>query len=197
MNGAIVKATIIENYRCFTSGETFLFDPCVTLLVGDQGVGKSTLLKGLHSIANWIEIELSQKCIEDGCSTYYFDTEKMNPRIQQTLSGIKNETVYKAHVLSHFKSHGETLKEWLLNPLKTSKNENAVVFIDEPESGLSVRSQYQLAKEIKKQTNKQFVIATHSTILMQEFKKVLSLEHKEWMSDKEFIKTQKHKNKKI
>ena len=46
-----------------------------------------------------------------------------------------------------------------------------------------------LIKELEK--NNQVFIATHSLILMEEFKQVLSLEHKKWMSSEEFIQTQK------
>lgn len=192
MTGALVESKITEDYRCFKKGEIFTFDPEITLLVGDQGSGKSTLLSALHSMENWLTIKLSEQCLSEGCSTYFFDTEKMNPRMQQDLSGILNQNVYKQHIYSHFRSHGEVLKDWLINPLKNAKNQNAILFIDEPESGLSIRSQYQLLKEIKKQKkNKQFVIATHSIIFMEEIGKVLSLEHKKWMDTKDFLKTQK------
>jgi len=191
MQGAVTKVTINKDYRCFKEGEIFTFDPHVTLLVGDQGSGKSTLLKAMHGMQDWLNIELSLQCLSEGCKTYFFDTEKMNPRSKGDLSDINNSDVYVQHVASHFQSHGEVIRAFVLKPLQKSKNEEAVLFLDEPESGLSVRSQYEIVKEIKKQKNKQFIIATHSIVFMEAFKKVLSLEHRQWMDTKQFLNTQK------
>lgn len=76
----------------------------------------------------------------------------------------------------------------VISPLK--KAENCVVYLDEPESGLSLRNQYALAKEIHNaaKRNVQLFIATHSLILIQSVDTVVSLEHGKVMPSKEFIK---------
>lgn len=186
MQGALKRVTIKE-YRCFTEGETYDFLPHINLLVGDQGSGKSTLLTGLRDSAHWIDIELSEQCLREGTDSFYFDTESMNPRIVQSVEHLSSNQGLNA-VLSRFTSHGETLKSLVLDPLKNPQP--AVVFLDEPEAGLSLRSQSELFRLIEAATNCQFFIATHSYVLISKIKKVLSLEHKKWVDNYEFLKTQ-------
>lgn len=72
--------------------------------------------------------------------------------------------------------------------LSHEKAEKLTFFIDEPESGLSIRSQYLFSEHCKKLAKKnQLIIATHSIVLMLEVGEVLSLEHKKWMPAPEFI----------
>jgi predicted ATPase len=72
------------------------------------------------------------------------------------------------------------------------KAKNVVLFLDEPESGLSIRSQYRILESINKAKNNgcQIFIATHSAILINSVDKVLSLEHKKWMNSGDFICSQ-------
>jgi predicted ATPase len=92
---------------------------------------------------------------------------------------------------SHFMSHGEVLKEFTVNRIKDAKN--CVLLLDEPESALSLRNQYKLAKEIKNATNNgvQLIIATHCLPIIEHFDNVYSLEHQKWMLSKKFINENK------
>ena len=188
----ISAITILEDYRTLKKG--FSFDCSeVNLLVGDQGSGKSSLLGLLRGNSELLNLKLSKHCLENGVSTYYFDTEKDNPRIKDPQSYTKptGENVgigFGAGLMSRYQSHGEIIKSMVISPLK--KAENCVVYLDEPESGLSLRNQYALAKEIHNaaKRNVQLFIATHSLILIQSVDTVVSLEHGKVMPSKEFIK---------
>lgn len=103
-------------------------------------------------------------------------------------------------IISRFKSHGETLLPMLENFVDAK---TGLVFIDEPETALSMRSQYRFVEIIKKaRDNKcQVFVSTHSRIIIEgvaEFMdkpEILSLEHRCWMSPEKFIKTQQPESK--
>jgi predicted ATPase len=170
----------------------------LTLLVGDQGAGKSTVLQGLAQLGqakeSFLSVELTPEG-EKGVESYYFDSEKHNPRIKDphlfsTADGKDSGIGFSAALKSRFKSHGEVIKEFTVNPI--AKAENCIVTIDEPESGLSIRNQYKLVSAIKTamENKTQFFIATHCLPLIQAVEQVYSMEHLKWMDSKEFVQTQ-------
>ena len=69
------------------------------------------------------------------------------------------------------------------------------MFLDEPESALSIRNQFKLTKniqEVSAKNNVQFLIATHCLPLIESVEYVYSMEHLSWMSSVEFIADQKN-----
>lgn len=90
---------------------------------------------------------------------------------------------------SRMKSHGQALLP-LLKQLNECKN--GLIFVDEPETAMSIKSQYLIADVLKGCVNRgcQIFVATHSPIIMKAMGIVLSLEHKGWMSAEDFIETQ-------
>ncbi len=90
---------------------------------------------------------------------------------------------------SGMKSHGQVLLP-LIKQFTEAKR--GLLFIDEPETALSIRSQHLIADEFQKCIDNgcQIFVATHSQIIMERFGKVLSLEHRRWMDSSEFIETQ-------
>lgn len=185
----------LEDYRCFKKGDSFNFEP-ITLLVGDQGCGKSSILELLgknntktlkHSLS-----ELGKK----GIQTFYFDAEKMNPRINDpnlytNPDGTNRGIGYGNALRTRFTSHGETLVCYTIDAL--SKAKDCIIFLDEPESALSLKNQFNLLKEIlaASERNCQLIISTHCFILIDAMEKVLSLEHRKWLTSKKFVQTQK------
>ena len=164
----------------------------VTLLVGEQGCGKSTLLTLLQENSDIIKVELHEDTIKKGINTFYFDAEKMNPRIVDLQmytnpNGTSRGIGVGAAMQSHFMSHGEVLKEFTVNRIKDTKD--CVLYLDEPEAALSLRNQYKLAKEIENAANRnvQLIIATHCLPIIQHFDNVYSLEHHRWFRSKMFI----------
>ena len=90
---------------------------------------------------------------------------------------------------ARMKSHGQAIIPLLDSILKY---ENSILLIDEPENGLSIRSQYRLIDNMKKASKTcQIIVATHSMFLIEEFNEVFSLEHNRILSGSDFIKTQK------
>jgi len=181
---------IKEDFRCLVKDTKIKLQP-ITLLVGEQGSGKSTLLKLLQE--NNVEYELSELG-ENGVESYYFDSEKMNPRILDgddftNPDGTSKGVGLGYGIMSRFKSHGEALREYTVDRIKDAKN--CVLLLDEPEAALSLSNQYKLVSEFKKaiDRNVQLVIATHCLPIIQSFDNVFSMEKLEWLTSEEYINT--------
>jgi predicted ATPase len=165
----------------------------ITLLVGDQGCGKSSLL-GLLQKHEDLDIKMQHS---NPVNSLFFDFEHMNPRVieDHELSnpdGTERLFGMGEKLMSKWRSHGETLKYYSVDNLRMMKD--SVVIFDEPESSLSLRSQYELIKacDVAVGNNCQLIIATHCLPLIESQEKVYSMEHKEWMSSKDFIDYQKN-----
>lgn len=163
----------------------------VNLFVGNQGCGKSTLLRMIQSGHSDIEIALSEHTMQHGVESFFFDSEKDNPRIKDPLlystpTGEDSGYGYGNALKSRFLSHGEVLSGFIIPPISSAKD--CVIILDEPESALSLTNQFKMIAEIKKAVNRgcQFFIATHCYPLIQSFD-VISLEHYKRMSGDDFI----------
>lgn len=175
----ITKIELLDEYRSLKPF-TMEPDPGLNLIVGENGSGKSSLMK---AVANDIpEIRL-ERTSDD---YMYFDTEKDNPRIKgYTPFNATGEDV--AYSLStRFNSHGEVLFP-ILNHMRNFKNK--ILFYDEPESGISIRHQLRLCTIIKEtiKNDCQFFIATHSYILIKKFKKVFDLKTCEFVKSVDWL----------
>lgn len=171
----------------------------VNLFVGNQGCGKSTMLQLLRDNHKDLEIKLSDYTLKNGVSSFYFDTEKDNPRVKdpELYTNINGQNVgigFGGALASRFKSHGEILEMFTINPIKEAKN--CVLLIDEPESGLSLNNQFALINAINVAVKNgcQVFIATHCYPLIESFN-VISLEHNKIMSGVAFINKIKNKVK--
>lgn len=185
-----------EDRYCLNKGLRIEFQP-ITLLVGEQGCGKSTLLSLLQENSDIIEVHISDFVKMNGVDTFYFDSERMNPRIQSldmfsNPDGTSRGIGLGSAMQSHFMSHGEVLKQFTVNRIKDAKD--CVLFLDEPESALSLRNQYKLAGELKKAINNgvQVIVATHCLPVIESVENVYSLEHLQWMTSEEFINKNKN-----
>lgn len=196
----VTKVRLKEAYRNMPA-DLEIIPEQLTLLVGDQGCGKSSLLELLYQhgkkkvlrgkkIDSILEVELAAGVGGDGVTTYYFDAEKDNPRVKNPMDYANWGIGYEKALACRFASHGEVLRTFTVGPMRKVKD--SVVFIDEPESALSIRNQYQLVKSIQAALSQQcqLFVATHCLPLIQTFDRVYSLEHKQWMSSSDFLLTQ-------
>jgi predicted ATPase len=188
-----------KDFRCYKKGDLIDFKAGINLLVGEQGCGKSSLF---YSIINWQESGIAAD-FDPNSSYLFLDTESMNPRLEESYKAHRNFKSWreddKAKVESAIdrfalgyneQSHGQVMLPLLL---ANKDVKHKTLFFDEPEAGLSIRSQYKVLEHFRKLSkNNQLIIATHSPILIQEVGEVLSLEHRKWMKADEFIELQKN-----
>lgn len=99
----ITKLKFVDDHLCFTKGQEFEFKP-ITLLVGDQGCGKSTML-GIIKNGNAPVSVARTGPSQD--KVLALDMEKDNPRTSP--ADVNNAASYKMSLVSHFQSHGEVL----------------------------------------------------------------------------------------
>jgi predicted ATPase len=160
------------------------FHPHVTYLIGENGMGKSTLLE---AIAIYLGFNA-----EGGSRNFHFSTRKSHADLHQSIritKGYKQlrdgfflrsesfynvateidnigDDIHKSYggISLHEQSHGEAFWALFMNRF----NGNALYILDEPEAALSVHRQMAMLTQISRlaQRNSQFIIATHSPIIL-------------------------------
>lgn len=173
----------IKEHRCFKKDEDIRFRPGVNLLVGEQGTGKSTLLGRI--IADGKSGQKPEYLLVDAglIPMMAMDFERDNPRGK----GYFNDNMSMAAQIScYYMSHGQ-MNNGILSALE--KEENTLFLMDEPDMALSIRSCNKLVKRLKIAESKgcQVLAAVHNPIIIGAFPEVFSLEHRKWMSSKDFI----------
>ena len=175
------------NQRIFHETKSVVFSSPVTFFVGENGTGKSTLLKALCrrcGIPIWQNVagaRLETNPYEE--ELYLFTsvewTDGMVPgsffasEIFQDFAQFLDEwAIADPGMLRYFggkslvtQSHGQSL----MTLFKARYRIRGLYFLDEPETALSPKSQLELLKvlmDMGKAGHAQFIIATHSPILL-------------------------------
>lgn len=160
------------------------FDNPVTFLVGENGMGKSTLIEAIAIVMNFNP--------EGGTLNFNFSTTNSHSDLYQYLTPVRGahrnkdgfflraESLYNALSYMdtlkkdifnyyggkrlHEVSHGESFMNTLIHRCKG----NSFFIFDEPEAALSPLSQIKMLVRMHQlvEDDSQFVISTHSPILM-------------------------------
>lgn len=175
-----------KDYRCFKAEDEISFRPGINLLVGDQGTGKSTILQlirdsGTKNYAKKRVVEIVSIDADHGPS-FAFDLEKDMPRTTSTFGANIG-----ADLALRWSSHGQAVKA-VVKAIPIQHG-GAVVILDEPDMALSIRSCVEIVSFLDSLEKKdcQILAAVHNPVLILSQKEVLSLEHRKWMSSKEFL----------
>jgi len=187
------------NLDIFQKKQKVAFDHRVTFFIGENGTGKSTLLRAIALKSN-IHIWENSGRTQVHYNKYTDDFYKY---IDISFSdGMVSGSFFGAEIFRHF---AELLDEWaqmdpaLLNYFggqslttkshgqcnmtffETRFTKNGLYLLDEPESALSPKTQIEIIKIIShpvQQANTQFIIATHSPLLMAlPGSSILSFDH--------------------
>ena len=170
--------------------ETVEFHPKVTFLVGENGSGKSTLLEAIaislgfnpeggtrnfnfntrasHSdLHAFIRVAKGFKRPKDGfflrAESFFNVATQIEALDAEPAPAPRVIDAYGGHSL-HEQSHGESFMALLMNRF----GGNGLYILDEPEAALSPQRQLAALSRMHDlvQANSQFIIATHSPILM-------------------------------
>jgi len=187
-----------DDWRCFKKDELIAFAPGVNLIVGDQGTGKSSLIQALRAVASTKkfkdEAAKHWSVDADFCRIASFDFEKDNFR---TLSYFDDKAMH-FQLASMWRSHGEMVLAMLEGLLQIKHDDAKMLYVlDEPDMALCVRSIRRLAKIFKELAERgdQVVAAVHNPFLIWSQPEVYSVEHRKWMTSKEFIQSQTEETK--
>jgi len=175
------------NLEIFQNTETIRFNSPVTLLIGENGTGKSTLLKAIAYRCG-IHIWQSEFNLRHKKNPYEEDLYKTIS--VQWENGPVPGSFFGSQIFSHF---AKTLEEWSINDSDMLKyfggkslitqshgqslmsyfqsryNIKGLYFLDEPETALSPSSLIELLNlliKISQQGHAQFIIASHSPFLL-------------------------------
>ena len=165
------------------------FHPKVTFIIGENGSGKSTLIEALaiawgfnpeggsknfnfttapaHSMLHkYLKLIKSPRRPRDGFflrAESYFNVATTIDQLDEAPGGPPIKDAYGGKSL-HAQSHGESFFALLENRLRG----NGLYIFDEPEAALSPSRQLSMLVRMNDliRNNSQFIIATHSPILM-------------------------------
>lgn len=162
----------------------FQFHNNITLICGDNGIGKSTFLESLAiklgcpaeggsrnltfstqdshiDFSQHLRLIKGHRQIQD---VYFYRAESFYNTIT-AMQEINNGTwcLHQDSDLHHL-SHGEAMKSFYHHRL----GNNGLYIFDEPESSLSIPNQIDFIEQILKlsKNGSQFIIATHSPVIM-------------------------------
>ena len=180
----LTKAEQFEVVDCeyktlYKAGSEFQLLNGINLLVGDNGCGKSTLIR------KFIKANIDNF---KGLKIINVDMEKANPKISKpdpekgttyNMQEIQNIFMWSAE------SHGETREGVLLSILQYDFD---LLILDEPEQGLSLRNQLKYLNILKEKI-KPIIISTHSKVFIENVEEVFDVETMQWVNSKEYLES--------
>lgn len=147
---------------------SFNFKPGVNVIIGRNGIGKSTVIEAINNA--WVKNKSSEgllyeeKKMNNKERIYIFSAEENNPKRQ--LSNISMFDPDYADKTVHWlnrseMSSGVQTKEFFDDAMYLSENAR-IIILDEPEQALDAESMLYIKKELKeKSKDTQFIIVSH------------------------------------
>lgn len=162
----------VPAYRALKRAGQLDFDTPVTVITGENGVGKSTLLEaialdyGFAAMGGPYSWSRPQRYLNPlaGLAVVSLGSQPKDGYFLRAETHFNVATIYQPRGLNlHAMSHGESVME----VVHQAFDGRGLYLLDEPESGLSFVRQMSLLAEISQAAaaGAQFVIATHSPVL--------------------------------
>ncbi len=188
MNKYIDYFELTETYREIKPYK-LPFKAGLNVIVGENGSGKSTLFHIMENqkrpLFNFEGFSIGLTNPGDAIEFRSFDTEKMNPRVSQQQQ--RDNAIFSFQAA--WVSHGEAMLPILEWCKKAQNASDMLIFIDEPEAGISLGNQKKLFRVFKaaEKNGCQVIITTHSYVLIKSAKRVFDLDTREWVPSDEYL----------
>lgn len=184
----LASVTFSAAYRTFAEGEQVAFDP-LTLLVGGQGAGKSSLLLAIRSITKESTKKIvGYDLVGPAMKMRFFDFEKDNVRVQSAFS---NAASIMPEITARFRSHGEVVLPMLeaLALEAEQKQYGLIAVLDEPDASLHPRSVLTMNAIFDRITTSgsQVIASVHNPLAIAGRPRVFDVERREWISGDEYL----------
>lgn len=206
-----------ELFCLFKKGFSIDFKSGVNVIVGENGTGKTSLLGCFSNYSgkapnntdlswgDYIDEEDYHKRFRenkeflyeiDGDLSYrnavFFNAEDDNPvtAIPKMLNPNSKDfmNLSVGYMFAQEESHGESMIPILDYLLDNAHN--AIIFMDEPETALSIRNQVRIALKMKKsaeENNNQIIVSTHSLPIVELFETCFDMESRRWYDADDYI----------
>lgn len=171
------KVEVISDVTPLRTGLTVEFTKPLCILVGDNGVGKSTLLECIAdyygykdstylkriNMKNHIKVSSTSE-FNFTCVDFHAEDSRFSANLRYTDLSLQ---------LLHMKASSGQVSVSLLNT-KLLKVKDSLVVLDEPCRGLSIRNKLKLFSVVENllASNCQIILTTHSDILLKGFKEL-------------------------
>lgn len=162
-----------EYKKLFSKGDSFVVKDGVNVLVGDNGCGKSSLIR----------ILMDQN---PDSSIVSVDMETSNPKINAQRNTPSSPLEISNMFMWSSESHGETREGVLLSILRSDFGGVECLILDEPEQGLSLKNQHKYYDLISKVCNK-VIIITHSETIIKRSDQVFDVESMSWVESSKYL----------
>ncbi len=196
----IKRLEIIKDLRTFKKGFSIDFDVPITILVGENGTGKSTLLDLIRTeyapeagVSVWRPMNLEGYAKITGIKpkkeqAYYFDFHSSDTKYLGIFGDDMESQLNTMTASSGIGVVGQIHSTGML------RSQNSLLLLDEFARGFSPKLQKHFAKGLYLSTlqyKNQVIVSTHSEYLMgyeaMPECKLYSVEHKKYMSYEEFM----------
>ena len=206
-----VKEKVTERtFVIFPKDFSIEFKPGINVIVGDNGCGKSSLLRKLFYPKfdrMWMLTDMTeQEAINEHAQKYLKDDKRELTFVKSPKGFVNGKEIHKNVFIEDVKNSKTTLDAMDINRMwdmeESSNGENtldflraltgleeALIILDEPETSLSIKSQRKIAKILAVMAVKnQIILVTHAPVIMETATDVYDFEKKKWTNTQEYIK---------
>lgn len=214
------KRTVTEKtFVIFKKGLTIEFDSNITVIVGDNGCGKTSLIRNIafpkkefDECKYTLDDELQQECEKEVSQKWLNNEDRQLNLFKLPTYVIVEKNIHKnSHIAGYkdfftdntgFMPPQHMLDIWDMESFSNGENnldflgslksiKNSILVLDEPETSLSLKSQIKILDLIKELAiENQVILITHSEKLMGLVDNVYDFEKKRYVNTKRYIKSQ-------